>query len=863
MQLIEREIFLDSLQTIYEQISSEGHCVFVTGEAGLGKTSLVKVFCKQQEDEQVYWGACDALFTPRPLAPLYDILGQMRHDLWPAMHTIEERATLFSRFFHELSDSNQKTIIVFEDIHWADEATLDFIKFLARRISRLKCLFILTYRDDEISSQHPLRNILGQLPPDTFTRLQLTPLSRQVVEKMVGNRKYSGEELYTLSGGNPFYVTEILATYNQVLPDNIRDSILASYNRKEEKTRQAIELLSVIPNSFEVKYLERLEPLYASALDQCLELKVLIIKEGYISFKHELFRRTIETSLSPLKRVALHKKILHLLRESFEQNQEIERIVHHAKNANEYALVVQYAPPAARQAAALGAHIEAAKLYLSAIEYYQGNDRALLVQFYEAYAYECYLTNQIKEAIIYTGKALQLWKEKKENEKTGNCLRFLSRLWWFDGNGKQARSFASQAVEILEDQPPSRAKAMAFSNMSQLKLQSDLSDECLLWGEKAIAIARELDDQETVANALNSMGSTLMLDPSSRPKGVALLRRSMEIALQHSYHEHVARAYIEMGSNAIVIKDYAFATKELDEGIIYCEERDLDAMKLYMLGWKARLHLETGFWKEAYNNATDLLKNETLVPVIKIGALTVAGIIKTRRGDPDALPLLLEAKTMAFETMELQRMIPALYALLEYEWLTGKTYIEPEALNQALRMFREVSKVSKRSKFYYWLRKARKHDPFLTEIGENDEITPVPMALEEAAFWQQLGCPYEQALALFDGDESDKKQAIASMQELGASAVYEKMKQEMRAEGIKSIPRGIRKSTQTNPRFLTSRELEILQLLKGGKQNKEIADILFISAKTVDHHISAILSKLDVNTRAKAVHEALRLEIIK
>jgi tetratricopeptide (TPR) repeat protein len=147
--------------------------------------------------------------------------------------------------------------------------------------------------------------------------------------------------------------------------------------------------------------------------------------------------------------VALNKKILDLFRESFEKHGEIERLIHHAKNANEYDGVVHYAPLAAKQAASVGAHIEASKLYLSAIEYYQGNDKGILIQFYEWYAYECYLTNQIKEAIIYTGKAMQIWKEKNDIEKTGNCLRFLSRLWWFEGNRKNAESLAEQAVEMF------------------------------------------------------------------------------------------------------------------------------------------------------------------------------------------------------------------------------------------------------------------------------------------------------------------------------------------------------------------------------------------------------------------------------
>ena len=254
MELIERDGFLALLQKKFSIVAEgEGHCVFVSGEAGIGKTSLVKAFCKQQRgDCTIYQGACDALFTPRPLAPLYDIIWQVRNDLWAASHSIEQRSELFLNFFHELSSRKEKILIVFEDIHWADEATLDFIKFFLRRIVQLRCLFILTYRDDEIHSRHPLRNVLGDLSPDTFTRIQLTPLSRQAVYNLANEKGYDAENVYSISGGNPFYVNEILASYSPGIPDNIKDAILAVYDRQEEGTKNAWQLCSVIPEGLEI-----------------------------------------------------------------------------------------------------------------------------------------------------------------------------------------------------------------------------------------------------------------------------------------------------------------------------------------------------------------------------------------------------------------------------------------------------------------------------------------------------------------------------------------------------------------------------------------------------------------------------------
>ncbi|HKH62861.1 MAG TPA: AAA family ATPase [Flavitalea sp.] len=863
MELVERAGFLDMLQAKFSTVAEgEGHCVFVSGEAGIGKTALVKAFCKEQGgDCDIYLGACDALFTPRPLAPLYDIIRQVNSELWPKGHTIEERSELFAEFFHEFSKKRGKTLIVFEDIHWADDATFDFIKFFARRITQLGCLFILTYRDD-ISFDHPLRNVLGQLPPASFTRMQLNPLSREAVEKMAREKGYSGEDVYGITGGNPFYVNEILSSYSVGIPDNVKDSITSAFNRQEGKTREIWELLSVIPTSFELKYLEKFEPLYATALERCMESKILLVKEGHIMFKHELFRRTIEASLSPLKRIALNKTVLDLFKENFEQHEQLERIIHHAKNANEYELVVCYAPLAARHAALVGAHTESRRLFFTAIEYYQGNDKDVLIEFYEPYAYECYLTNHVKEAIIYSTKSLTIWKEKNNKEKIGNCMRFLSRLWWLDGNRKNAEKFGEQAIEVLSDQPPSAAKAMAFSNMSQLKMLFDQSAEALAWGEMAISIATNLGDAATLSHALNNVGSIYMNVPSSEQKGIDLLQKSLSIALKNSFHEHAARAYSNLGSNALKLKKYAFAEQTLDEGIRYCEERDLDSSRSIKLSLKSLLNLETGNWKKAYDIADNLLKNENHLSAFTIVLLNVVSTIKMRRGDPDALPLMLEGAKKAFDTTELQRIVPSLISLLEYEWLTGKLVIKTEDLQIIKGMIEQSIYNIEKNEFVFWLQKARKQHLLLSNVDDSYDVSTVIKARNAAALWEKAGCPYRQALTLFEGTDDDKRKAISIVHELGATAVYEKMKMEMRNSGIKSIPRGMRKSTQSNPALLTSRELDVLYLLKEGMQNKEIAAKLYISGKTVDHHISSILFKLDVNSRTKAVNEAVRMEII-
>ena len=288
----------------------------------------------------------------------------------------------------------------------------------------------------------------------------------------------------------------------------------------------------------------------------------------------------------------------------------------YAKNANENKLVVKYAPIAATQAASVGAHIEASKLFLTAIEYSEGNDEDQLVEFYEAYAYECYLTNQIKDAIIYQEKALNIWQKKNKTEQTGNNLRFLSRLWWFDGNRDEAEKYGKEAIQILESLPSSRAKAMAFSNMSQLKMFSEEIPECVKWGNIAIQMAREIKDDEILCHALNNVGASQWKVQSSKETGRFFLMESLDIALKNSFHEHAARAYSNIIYISIEAKDYDLAKRFLQEGIKYCEDRGLDSSNNYKLSLKSRMLLETGDWDGAFSIAQNLLAKCKISPVL-------------------------------------------------------------------------------------------------------------------------------------------------------------------------------------------------------------------------------------------------------
>jgi DNA-binding CsgD family transcriptional regulator len=152
---------------------------------------------------------------------------------------------------------------------------------------------------------------------------------------------------------------------------------------------------------------------------------------------------------------------------------------------------------------------------------------------------------------------------------------------------------------------------------------------------------------------------------------------------------------------------------------------------------------------------------------------------------------------------------------------------------------------------------------------EMQEKIAAPYALQitgdwraAAEAWKEVGCPYEQAMALVEGDKSAQLIALEVFERLGAGPAAERLRQTLRATGVRGIPRGPRPSTKENPVGLTSRQMEVLALMTDGLANAEIADRLFISPKTVDHHVSAILAKLEARTRAEAVAVALQSNLI-
>lgn len=327
-----------------------------------------------------------------------------------------------------LAELQERPVIaVFEDIHWADDATLDLLRYLGRRIVRTSALLVLTYRDDELSPGHPLRTVLGDLVSSAATlRIPLSPLSEGAVRALVGHRPIDAAALHRQTGGKPFFVTEVLASVSTGLPPTVRDAVLGRVARLSPSARAVLEGAAIVGPRVDPWLLAAMLPDHAQAADECLSSGILVAQDERCAFRHELARQAVLEAITPLRRVLLHRLALDALRSSPRENPNVSRLAHHAQGADDRQAILTYAPAAARQASAAGAHRTAAALFSRALSYagtLPPADRAALV---EAYAWECYLIADMPGAIASGRQAVELRREANDPLKQGEDLALLA-----------------------------------------------------------------------------------------------------------------------------------------------------------------------------------------------------------------------------------------------------------------------------------------------------------------------------------------------------------------------------------------------------------------------------------------------------
>jgi DNA-binding CsgD family transcriptional regulator len=834
--------------------------VFVGGEAGVGKTALLRAFCESQAGSaRVLWGECEPLLTPRALGPLVDVAevcgGELEELTGGAARPYEVAGALVGELRRRAL-----TVLVLEDVHWADEATLDVLALLGRKVRGVPVLVLASFRDDELGRAQQLRSVLGELGGRPV-RLRVAPLSSRAVGELARPGGVDAEELFRKTGGNPFFVTEALAAGGARMPDTVRDAVLARAARLGVEDRRLLQAVAIIPGRVEMWLLEAIAGDLIGGLEECLASGMLMSAGSGVAFRHELARDAVEGSVAPDRRLALHRAALSALAAPPVGEPDPERLAHHSEAIGDGEGVLRWAPQAAVRAAAGGAHREAAAQYARALRFAGRLAAEQRAELLERRSYECFLTRQFDEAIEALELAIAVRRGLGEPLLVGNLISSLARAVHMSGRAPEADVLAGEAVALLEPLGATRELARAYATRSQICMVLGEVDATLAWGERAIELAQGLGETETLVHALNNVGSGMLL--AGRAEGEEKLERSLSLAQQAGLDGDAGRAFNNLVAKGIALRDYGLAERYVQDGIAYCEERGLDTWREQLLANRATLELDRGRWQQAAETASALLANPTCQVHPRIEALVTIGRVRARYGDPEVWEPLEQALALAGPTGQLQAVGMVALARAEAAWLQGRGAEVADATDQALRLALKHGAPWYVGELACWRRR----------VGMSDQL-PAGAAAEPYAYslagdwsraaqlWEEIGSPYEKALALADADDQDAlRQALDQLQALGARAPAAIVSRRLRKRGVRGLPRGPRPRTRENPSGLTARELEVLSLLAEGLRNADIAQRLVVSEKTVDHHVSAILRKLDVRTRSEAAAQAAQLDL--
>jgi DNA-binding CsgD family transcriptional regulator/tetratricopeptide (TPR) repeat protein len=856
--LLERAHQLTALEAHLARVEESGHgrIVLVSGEAGIGKTALLRHFCAELGSARLLWGECEPLFTPRPLGPLLDVAASTGGELAELVREGALPHDVTAALVHEL-EWPSPTVLVLEDVHWGDGATLDVLRLLARRLAAVPALVLASYRDTELGQLHPLRQVIGQLGGDVARdRIRLDALSPEAVAQLADPRGADAEALYEATGGNPFFVTEVLAGGDELIPATVRDAVLGRAARLSDDARALLEIAAVVPPQVELWLLEALAGDALPAVEECLRSGMLAKTNGAVAFRHELARLAVEEAVAPDREHALHRAALAALQTSPAGPADPARLAHHAERAADAESVLRFAPAAAARASSLGAHREAAAQYERALRFRELLEPAQRAELFDLYADECYIVDRNSDAVDALEHALAYHRMVGDVLREGETLRRLADYLWCPGRTLESDRAGYEAVALLETLPPSRELAAAYRQLAHNCTAASRLDEARDWAARSLALAEEFDDVEGQVRALGQLGA-IDYFRDGREK----LDRSIDLARRNGLFEALGRVMVHRAGCEVGALSFDTARKTLDDALRHCGDHGLDLYTYYLRSFEAALQFRLGNWDQAADDAEAVLRMHRASTRPRMDALAILARLRARRGDPGVDELLEEARALAEQTGELNSLALVASAAAEVAWLRGDHAAVGAVTERAFGLAVRLRSTWTVGELGAWQRRAGVSVATSVEAAEPFAAAAAGDRRRAAAWWRDAGCPYETALALADADDEEAlRESLDELNRLGARATAAIVAQRLRGLGVR-VPRGPRSTTRENPAGLTQREVDVLTLVAQGLRNAEVAERLFVSERTVHHHVSSILRKLGVDTRGQAAARAQQLGI--
>jgi DNA-binding CsgD family transcriptional regulator len=854
--LYEREEPLAALHAgLVAARGGSGRMVLVAGDAGVGKTALVHAFAAQTGRTRLLLGACDPLSTPAPLGPFRDIAAASGE----AFRAAVAGPALPQEVFAALRDALEAApaVVVVEDAHWADEASLDVLRLLGRRLATLPVLVVVTFREAPAGAVDALRLALGDLAgAPGVARLVVEPLSPAAVAALAAGTDLDPAQLHRRTAGNPFYVTEAIAAGSGALPATVRDAVLARVARLGADVRGVLDVVASSPPAAESWLLDAVCPGHDDAVATAVAAGLLDDAGTAVAFRHEIAREAVESSIPPAGARRVHARLLAAL-VAAPQAVDPARLAHHAEAARDADAAVRHAGEAAARATAAGAHREAAAQYGRALRFAGGLPAGRRAALLEARAEALYAADDQIASIADLHAAIALHRELRDVGGEAEATRRLVPRLLCRGPLDEARAAGERAVALLAAAPARRELGGALAGLAHVRLLEDDFDGAIELGRRAAALAAEFDDAEATVDATITAGmAELLRDGQVR---VATLERGLALARERGVEAEVPRALDGLAYAALANRALSAAERWADEGLAYAEGNDLDLWRLSLLAARVWIELYRGRWRAATEVADLLTADLRDSPAPRAEAQLVRALVRARRGDPGAAAALAEAA--AIEQTDSTWPLRLAAAQAEIDWLGGRADRIGASTEHAVGAAQRTL-AWPRGELALWRHRAgcavprgRLPEPVALELRGR--------AGEAAAAWERLGCPYEAAVALsFADDAGALSEAHDRLHAMGARPAAAIAARRLRERGVRGIARGPRPSTSRNPANLTKRELDVLMLVADGLANAEIAARLFVSTRTVDHHVSAILRKLDAPSRTRAVAKAAAAGIV-
>jgi DNA-binding CsgD family transcriptional regulator len=871
--LTEREHELAELTARADEArAGRGGVVIVCGESGAGKTSFVETFLERlPENGRVLWGACDPLATPRPLGPIHDLVDQFSPATQDVLRGSAHPHEIFAAVFSELT--MQPSVLVIDDLHWADQATVDLLRFVLRRIRRTQSLAVGTVRDDEIATAHPMRSLLGDVARSPFAAsLTLTPLSLKAITELIADRPVDPAWLQRITGGNAFFVVEMLdhsggqersdpgINSGDDLPTTVRDAILARTVGIDVPAWDLLYLLAAAPGAIPDYLLADLG-VSVTALRALNDVKLIRRTDRGLTFRHDLCRLAVASVIPPGAEADLHRRMIHAYEAASRTDPAV--LTHHALGAGDRERIRRFASEAGLLAARSGAHTQATEFYQIAMD--RGgplpadNETELL----ESLADEYYLTGRLDDAIAVRRRALHLREQMGGAAAVADNHHALALYESNNSHPSAAEHHVAQAVVILDGRREAGSQqevallGHVLTTQAYLAvLASDLARAAALLSQVE-EFADTVDDPTLAVRValIDGYRCALAGEDGARDKMLSSVSSAAELFEDDIYANGcTSLAFIDIEQRRL-----DQAAEALDVGIPLSVERDVLLGRSWLLSMRSRLKLLQGDWDDAAVDADTVLAGPS-APLARHWPGIVRALITLRR-DGTRVDGIDEGWRVGCGLGEPIRLFPAA-AIAEQAWLTGIPDDRLDACRALLDSCTVDGLTMARGELAMWLRRL---DPTV----DADRI-PAPYRLFlDGAFkaaadeFHRLSMPYEAALALVDSGDADlARRGLDVLDRLGATAVAAKLRRDLRSSGLVLVPARRRSTTQMNPVGLTSRQIDVLRLIDEGMTNAELAERLYLSVRTVDHHVAAILAKLDVTGRRDAIRRGRELGIL-